>query len=67
MTRAYYNEIEPYCVDWLRNLIAANLITPGVRLLAHGVPNRVAKLRAFGNAIDPRCAAKVIEAYMTSQ
>ncbi len=26
---AYYNEIEPYAVAWLRNLIAAGLISPG--------------------------------------
>jgi DNA (cytosine-5)-methyltransferase 1 len=26
---AYYNEIDPYCAQWLRNLIAAGLIAPG--------------------------------------
>lgn len=26
---AYYNEVEPYAVQWLRNLIAAGLIAPG--------------------------------------
>jgi DNA (cytosine-5)-methyltransferase 1 len=26
---AYYNEIEPYAAQWLRNLIAADLIAPG--------------------------------------
>lgn len=26
---AYYNEIEPFAADWLRNLIAAGLIAPG--------------------------------------
>lgn len=26
---AYYNEIDPYCVEWLRNLIAEGLIAPG--------------------------------------
>jgi DNA (cytosine-5)-methyltransferase 1 len=36
----------------------------GVRLLAHGVPCRVARLRAFGNAIVPEEAAQVIRAYM---
>ncbi len=40
----------------------ARRVKPGVRLLAHGIPNRVAKLRAFGNAIDPRPAAAFIEA-----
>ncbi|MGW5957069.1 DNA cytosine methyltransferase [Methylorubrum thiocyanatum] len=27
--RAYYNEIDPYAAEWLRNLIAAGHITPG--------------------------------------
>ena len=27
---AYYNEIDPYCAQWLRNLIEQNLIAPGV-------------------------------------
>lgn len=26
---AYYNENDPYCVQWLRNLISADLIAPG--------------------------------------
>ncbi len=29
MTRAYYNENDPYCAQWLRNLIQQNLIAPG--------------------------------------
>lgn len=43
---------------------ARRLPEPGIRLLAHGVPARVGKLRGFGNAIDPRAAAKFIEAVM---
>ena len=35
-----------------------------IPLLAHGVPARVGKLRAFGNAIVPQLAAEVIGAYM---
>ncbi|MCX4196696.1 DNA cytosine methyltransferase [Methylobacterium organophilum] len=27
--RAFYNEVDPYCAAWLRNLIAEGLITPG--------------------------------------
>lgn len=27
--KAYYNEIDPYCAQWLRNLINARLIAPG--------------------------------------
>lgn len=26
---AYYNEIDPYAAEWLRNLIAAGHIAPG--------------------------------------
>ncbi len=44
----------------------ARRVKPGIRLLAHGIPNRVGLLRGFGNAIDPRPAAAFIEAYMTS-
>ena len=40
----------------------ARRVKPGVRLLAHGIPNRVGKLRGFGNAIDPRPAAAFIKA-----
>ncbi len=29
MTLAYYNEIDPYAAEWLRNLIKAELIAPG--------------------------------------
>lgn len=27
---SYYNEIDPFCVEWLRNLISESLIAPGV-------------------------------------
>lgn len=37
---------------------------PGVRWLGTRVPARVAKLRAIGNAIDPRPAAQFIGAYL---
>ena len=37
---------------------------PGLPLLAHGIPARVGKLRAYGNAIAPPLAAEVIKAFM---
>lgn len=40
---------------------------PGVRWLGTGIPARVAKLRALGNAIDPRPAAAFITAYMQAR
>lgn len=50
--RTYYNEIDAYCVAWLRNL------------MAHGVPARVANLRALGNAIVPQAGAAFVQAYL---
>lgn len=45
----------------------ARRVGTGIRLLAYGVPQRVAKLRAFGNAIDPRPAAAFIEAFLQTE
>lgn len=42
----------------------ARRVEPSIRLLAHGVPARVGKLRAYGNAIVPQVAAEVIGAYI---
>ena len=42
----------------------ARRVEPSIRLLAHGVPGRVGRLRAYGNAIVPQVAAEVISAYM---
>jgi len=43
----------------------ARRVKPGIRLLAHGIPSRVAKMRALGNAIDLRPAAAFIKAAMS--
>jgi len=40
---------------------------PSLPLLAHGIPNRVGRLRAYGNAIVPQVAAEVIKAYMETE
>jgi DNA (cytosine-5)-methyltransferase 1 len=42
----------------------ARRVEPGVAPLAHGVSNRVGRLRAYGNAICPQVAAEFIEAVM---
>jgi DNA (cytosine-5)-methyltransferase 1 len=42
----------------------ARRVKSGLRLLAHGVPARVGRLRAYGNAIVPPLAAEVIKAYL---
>jgi len=42
-------------------------VEPGTFPLAYGIPNRVGRLRAYGNAIVPQVAAEVIKAFMETQ
>jgi len=42
----------------------ARRIKPGIEPLAHGIPGRVGRLRAYGNAIVPAVAAEFIAAVM---
>jgi DNA (cytosine-5)-methyltransferase 1 len=42
-------------------------VEPGSFPLAHGVPNRVGRLRAYGNAIVPACAAAFVTAYLETE
>jgi DNA (cytosine-5)-methyltransferase 1 len=44
----------------------ARRVEPSIQLLAHGVPARVGKLRAFGNAIVPQVAAQVMMSFLES-
>ena len=42
-------------------------VEPGTFPLAHGVPSRVGRLRAYGNAIVPQVAQAFVEAYLDSE
>lgn len=44
----------------------ARPVKPGVCVLAHGIPGRVAQLRGLGNAIVPQVAAEFVAAVMDS-
>lgn len=54
--------------DWLPCTDGkARPVEPGTFPLAHGIPGRVGRLRAFGNAIVPQVAAEFIGAFMECQ
>lgn len=42
-------------------------VEPGIAPLAHGIPARVVRLRAYGNSIVPQTAAAFISAYMSAE
>ena len=41
-------------------------IEPGTFPLAHGIPNRLGRLRGYGNAIVPQVAATILRSYLIS-
>ena len=45
----------------------ARRVKPGVLLLAHGVPGRVARLRALGNAVVPEVVERIGRAMMETE
>ena len=45
----------------------ARRVEPSIYPLAHGVPSRVGRLRAYGNAIVPEVAAEVIGAWLDAE
>lgn len=45
----------------------ARPVEPGTFPLAHGIPGRVGRLRAYGNAIVPQVAAQFIGAYLDGE
>lgn len=51
--------------DWLPCTDGkARPVEPGTFPLAHGIPGRVGRLRAYGNAIVPQVAAQFIDAFV---
>lgn len=44
----------------------ARPVEPSICLLAHGIPNRMGKLRGYGNAIVPQVAAEFIKTMMVT-
>lgn len=68
--KAYYNDSDPKCCAWIKELIADGVDAGWLQSdgtvfpLAQNVKGRVGLLKGFGNAIVPTLAAEFISAYM---
>ena len=67
--RAWQPRISPWSdLEWLPCTDGkARPVDPGTFPLAHGIPGRVGRLRAYGNAISPPCAEAFIRCVMESE
>ena len=66
----FFNSVSGFWsdADWISCTDGkARPVEPGTFPLAHGVPNRVGRLRAYGNAIVPQVAAEFIGAFMEAR
>jgi DNA (cytosine-5)-methyltransferase 1 len=66
------DEGDPPYLQWGNTAIVcadgkARRIEPSILPLAHGIPNRVGRIRAYGNAIIPQVAARFIEAFLETE
>lgn len=59
--------------DWSAAILSrgadgtTRVVKPGLHLLAHGVPGRVAKLRGLGNAVVPRVVREIIWSILSAE
>jgi DNA (cytosine-5)-methyltransferase 1 len=59
---------DPDACDWVVGHDGkARRVGSGIRLLAHGLPARVVRLRGYGNAIVPQVAAEFVQAYVEAR
>jgi DNA (cytosine-5)-methyltransferase 1 len=62
--RGYWDDFDTVICKHPSGELRARRVEPGTFPLADGVPARVGKLRAYGNAIVPWVAARFVKAYL---